>query len=148
MIDHASFSDGRRRFLMRGVAALGMFCGLGTAAALAQASGEPVTIGVSGPLTGQNAQYGAQWKAGFDLALVPGLIKRIVADGMWRERWARRIVVRWWLRRIPIARRRRPWTSEDVMRAAAKLMIGTPNHFKCFSAPGDKCGCDRQRQYL
>ena len=33
------------------------------------ASGEPVTIGVSGPLTGQNAQYGAQWKKGFDLAL-------------------------------------------------------------------------------
>ena len=42
---------------------------LGPAAALAQASGEPVTIGVSGPLTGQNAQYGAQWKKGFDLAL-------------------------------------------------------------------------------
>src|SRR5579871_986887 len=34
-----------------------------------QASGEPVVIGVSGPLTGQNAQYGAQWKKGFDLAL-------------------------------------------------------------------------------
>src|SRR5580698_2416701 len=32
-------------------------------------SGEPVVIGVSGPLTGQNAQYGAQWKKGFDLAL-------------------------------------------------------------------------------
>jgi branched-chain amino acid transport system substrate-binding protein len=42
---------------------------LGPAAAFAQASGEPVTIGVSGPLTGQNAQYGAQWKKGFDLAL-------------------------------------------------------------------------------
>ena len=69
MTDHASFSDGRRRFLIRGVAALGMLCGLGMAAALAQASGEPVTIGVSGPLTGQNAQYGAQWKKGFDLAL-------------------------------------------------------------------------------
>src|SRR5277367_4342995 len=69
MIDHASSSDGRRRFLIRSVAALGMLCGLGTAAALAQASGEPVTIGVSGPLTGQNAQYGAQWKKGFDLAL-------------------------------------------------------------------------------
>jgi branched-chain amino acid transport system substrate-binding protein len=26
-------------------------------------------VGVSGPLTGQNAQYGAQWKKGFDLAL-------------------------------------------------------------------------------
>jgi branched-chain amino acid transport system substrate-binding protein len=35
----------------------------------APATGEPVFFGVSGPLTGQNAQYGAQWKAGFDLAL-------------------------------------------------------------------------------
>ncbi|MGO8797459.1 MAG: ABC transporter substrate-binding protein [Roseiarcus sp.] len=42
---------------------------IGTPTAFAQASGEPVTIGVSGPLTGQNAQYGAQWKKGFDLAL-------------------------------------------------------------------------------
>jgi branched-chain amino acid transport system substrate-binding protein len=43
---------------------------LGAMSALAQtASGEPATIGVSGPLTGQNAQYGAQWKKGFDLAL-------------------------------------------------------------------------------
>lgn len=33
------------------------------------AAGEPILIGVSGPLTGQNAQYGAQWKKGFDLAL-------------------------------------------------------------------------------
>ncbi len=32
-------------------------------------SSEPILIGVSGPLTGQNAQYGAQWKKGFDLAL-------------------------------------------------------------------------------
>ena len=30
---------------------------------------EPVLIGVCGPLTGQYAQYGAQWKKGFDLAL-------------------------------------------------------------------------------
>jgi branched-chain amino acid transport system substrate-binding protein len=30
---------------------------------------EPLLIGVSGPLTGPMAQYGAQWKAGFDLAL-------------------------------------------------------------------------------
>jgi branched-chain amino acid transport system substrate-binding protein len=29
----------------------------------------PVLIGVSGPLTGQYAQYGVQWKRGFDLAL-------------------------------------------------------------------------------
>jgi branched-chain amino acid transport system substrate-binding protein len=51
-----------------------------TAAALAAASGtvltriahaqsEPILIGVSGPLTGPNAQYGLQWKQGFDLAL-------------------------------------------------------------------------------
>ena len=30
---------------------------------------DPITAGVSGPLTGPNAQYGAQWKRGFDLAL-------------------------------------------------------------------------------
>jgi branched-chain amino acid transport system substrate-binding protein len=61
---HRSFSNWRNRLAI--VIALGA---LGPAAALAQASGEPVTIGVSGPLTGQNAQYGAQWKKGFDLAL-------------------------------------------------------------------------------
>ncbi len=33
------------------------------------AAGEPIYIGVSGPLTGPNAQYGEQWKKGFDLAL-------------------------------------------------------------------------------
>ncbi len=41
----------------------------GDAAAAEAASGEPIYIGVSGPLTGQNAQYGEQWKKGFDLAL-------------------------------------------------------------------------------
>src|SRR5690349_12332837 len=35
----------------------------------AQSSNEPILMGVSGPLTGNNAQYGAQWKKGFDLAL-------------------------------------------------------------------------------
>ncbi|PWC89348.1 hypothetical protein TSH100_04700 [Azospirillum sp. TSH100] len=30
---------------------------------------EAVVLGVSGPLTGQYAQYGAQWQRGFDLAL-------------------------------------------------------------------------------
>src|SRR5579875_3935235 len=30
---------------------------------------EPVVVGVSGPLTGQYAQYGADWRKGFDLAL-------------------------------------------------------------------------------
>jgi branched-chain amino acid transport system substrate-binding protein len=47
------------------IAAVGLWAG----AAAAQVTGDPVTIGVSGPLTGQNAQYGAQWKKGFDLAL-------------------------------------------------------------------------------
>jgi branched-chain amino acid transport system substrate-binding protein len=32
-------------------------------------SGEPIVVGVSGPLTGQYAQYGADWKRGFDLAM-------------------------------------------------------------------------------
>ncbi|MFN3704374.1 MAG: ABC transporter substrate-binding protein [Thermoflexales bacterium] len=32
-------------------------------------AGEPIYIGVSGPLTGPNARYGEQWKKGFDLAL-------------------------------------------------------------------------------
>src|SRR5689334_14903892 len=35
----------------------------------AASSGEAILVGVSGPLTGPNAQYGAQWKKGFDLAL-------------------------------------------------------------------------------
>ena len=35
---------------------------------LAFAQSDPVLIGVSGPLTGPNAQYGLQWKQGFDLA--------------------------------------------------------------------------------
>lgn len=37
--------------------------------AAAPAPSAPVMIGVSGPLTGPAAQYGAQWKKGFDLAL-------------------------------------------------------------------------------
>src|ERR1700677_5181562 len=69
MTELAFSYSGRRRFLIHSVAACGVLCGLGMSAAFAQASGEPVTIGVSGPLTGQNAQYGAQWKKGFDLAL-------------------------------------------------------------------------------
>ncbi len=36
---------------------------------------EPIMIGVSGPLTGDNAQYGAQWKKGFDLGRI---CKRLV----------------------------------------------------------------------
>lgn len=43
-----------------------------TAAALpirTGAAADPIWAGISGPLTGPNAQYGAQWKRGFDLAL-------------------------------------------------------------------------------
>jgi branched-chain amino acid transport system substrate-binding protein len=38
-------------------------------AAWTQTKGEPIMVGVSGPLTGQYAQYGADWKRGFDLAV-------------------------------------------------------------------------------
>lgn len=37
--------------------------------AVAPAAGTPYLVGVSGPLTGQDAQYGEQWKRGFALAL-------------------------------------------------------------------------------
>src|SRR5260370_38930573 len=52
-----------RRELLLALAAGGL-----TAPAFAEGK-EPVLIGVTGPLTGQYAQYGAQWKKGFDLAL-------------------------------------------------------------------------------
>ena len=36
---------------------------------VARAADNPVVVGISGPLTGQYAQYGADWKRGFDLAV-------------------------------------------------------------------------------
>jgi len=54
----------RRHFLM---AAAGAAVAAQTRAG--SAAGEPILLGVSGPLTGPNAQYGAQWRKGFDLAL-------------------------------------------------------------------------------
>ncbi len=54
-----------RRFLLGASAALVLARG----AQAEPAKGEPIMMGVSGPLTGPNAQYGAQWKQGFDLAL-------------------------------------------------------------------------------
>ena len=66
---------GSRRTFLRKLAA---FASLTIASTLASSSGwaasgaatgEPLYFGVSGPLTGANAQYGEQWKAGFDLAL-------------------------------------------------------------------------------
>jgi hypothetical protein len=55
----------KRRDLLAGMAGVA----LAPALARAAATGEPITVGVSGPLTGPAAQYGAQWKRGFDLAL-------------------------------------------------------------------------------
>lgn len=54
----------RRRLIT--VAAAGLLLGFGVTSSEAA---DPITLGVSGPLTGSNAQYGAQWKTGFDLAL-------------------------------------------------------------------------------
>jgi branched-chain amino acid transport system substrate-binding protein len=41
----------------------------GLIVALGAQKAEPILVGVSGPLTGGNAQYGLAWKKGFDLAL-------------------------------------------------------------------------------
>jgi branched-chain amino acid transport system substrate-binding protein len=51
-----------RRALLVSAASLGIV-------RLARADDAPVVVGVSGPLTGQYAQYGADWQRGFDLAL-------------------------------------------------------------------------------
>jgi branched-chain amino acid transport system substrate-binding protein len=51
---------------LAGIAAAGL---LSVVAAMPSNAADPITLGVSGPLTGPNAQYGAQWKTGFDLAL-------------------------------------------------------------------------------
>jgi branched-chain amino acid transport system substrate-binding protein len=57
-----------RRSLVKGSLAAIMTGAAMSRATFAQSS-EPIMLGVSGPLTGPNAQYGAQWKQGFDLAL-------------------------------------------------------------------------------
>jgi branched-chain amino acid transport system substrate-binding protein len=53
---------------LAGIAAAGL---LSVVAAMPSNAADPIILGVSGPLTGPNAQYGAQWKTGFDLALEP-----------------------------------------------------------------------------
>jgi branched-chain amino acid transport system substrate-binding protein len=58
-----------RRQLLALVTAIAALSLGAVSASAAPANGEPVFFGVSGPMTGPNAQYGAQWKAGFDLAL-------------------------------------------------------------------------------
>jgi branched-chain amino acid transport system substrate-binding protein len=66
-MSHRSSSVPVRRALLAILGAISI--GLPCLSRAAPASGEPIYFGVSGPLTGANAQYGAQWKAGFDLAL-------------------------------------------------------------------------------
>ena len=61
-------SNVSRRTLVKGSLAAIVTGAAMSRAALAQSS-EPILLGVSGPLTGPNAQYGTQWKQGFDLAL-------------------------------------------------------------------------------
>src|SRR6478672_13007836 len=57
-----------RRSLVKGSLAAFVTGAAMSRGAVAQSS-EPIMLGVSGPLTGPNAQYGTQWKQGFDLAL-------------------------------------------------------------------------------
>src|SRR2546430_15818261 len=57
-----------RRSLVKGSLAAIVTGAAMSRTAFAQSS-EPIMLGVSGPLTGPNAQYGTQWKQGFDLAL-------------------------------------------------------------------------------
>ena len=57
-----------RRTILKAAAASGLALALGARFSTASAA-DPVLVGVSGPLTGPQAQYGAQWKKGFDLAL-------------------------------------------------------------------------------
>src|SRR5213595_3092545 len=59
----------RRRLVHATCAALLLIgCAVAPRDAGAQ-SKEPILVAVTGPLTGQYAQYGVQWKKGFDLAL-------------------------------------------------------------------------------
>jgi branched-chain amino acid transport system substrate-binding protein len=51
------------------VAALSLVFSVAAQEAEPTFTGDPIYVGVSGPLTGNLAQYGAQWQKGFDLAL-------------------------------------------------------------------------------
>jgi branched-chain amino acid transport system substrate-binding protein len=62
-------SAANRRFSIGAAAAFLLVAIVPAGAQTGAAKGDPIYLGVSGPLTGPNAQYGAQWKQGFDLAL-------------------------------------------------------------------------------
>ncbi|MFN8439431.1 MAG: ABC transporter substrate-binding protein [Caldilineaceae bacterium] len=65
-----NFGNMKIALLLIAVAALLAACVAPVApAAQSGATTDSIYIGVSGPLTGQNARYGEQWKKGFDLAL-------------------------------------------------------------------------------
>ncbi len=58
----------RKHFIFLLIAVIGL--GFGSLIdAKNDSTSTPIYVGVSGPITGNNAQYGAQWKKGFDLAL-------------------------------------------------------------------------------
>lgn len=71
MLNQHQPSTGKRALLLLLVTAilLSAFVVGAQDATAEPATGEPIYIGVSGPVTGDLAQYGAQWKKGFDIAI-------------------------------------------------------------------------------
>lgn len=61
----------RRKFLsnLAATSALAALAGCGSLSQTGSSSTDPLYFGVSGPFTGDEAEYGAIWKKGFDLAL-------------------------------------------------------------------------------
>ncbi|GCE25164.1 ABC transporter substrate-binding protein [Dictyobacter alpinus] len=61
----------RRQFLIRAATAVGMLtlAGCGLAPSTAAVSSDAITFGVSGPFTGDNAEYGQTWKKAWAMVL-------------------------------------------------------------------------------